>query len=132
MPTKLTITKEDLLKSKILEAGWYSAKVRGTTTKPAGTDGSTVYTVEMIVIGGPNQKDGGSPIGVPLYKTYSEKAPGFAVKFFQVLGAKIDPNKASTEVDFDGTKDRELKVFVKNDLWKGVMRNVVEDFEPLN
>jgi len=131
LPTKLTITKEDLLKSKILEPSWYSAKVRGTATKPAGTDGSTVYTVEMIVTGGPNQKDGSSPIGVPLYKTYSGKAPGFAVKFFQVLGAQIDPNKASTDVDFDAAKDREIKVFIKNDLWKGVMRNVVEDFEPL-
>ena len=131
MATKLTITKEDLLKSKILEPSWYPVKVRGTTTKPAGTDGSTVYTVEMIVTGGPTQKDGGSPIGVPLYKTYSEKAPGFAVKFFQVLGANIDPNKASTDVDFDAAKDRELKAFVKNDLWKGVMRNIVEDFEPL-
>jgi len=131
LPTKLTITKEDLLKSKILEPGWYPTKVRGTTTKSATTDGSTVFTVEFAVTGGPNQKDGSSPIGVTLYKTYSEKAPGFAVKFFQTIGALIDPEKGAT-VDFDAAKNRELKVFVKNDLWKGVMRNVVEDFDKMS
>ena len=130
MPTIITITKEDLLKSKLLEPGWYKARVLQTTTKPAKTDGSTVFTLEMLVTAGPNQKDGSAPAGVKLYRTYSEKATGFATKFFQVLGATIDPN-GNNKLDFDAANGRELGVFVKNELNnRGVMQNVVEDFQP--
>lgn len=127
--TKLTITREDLLKSKILEPGWYKVKINDVAVKEAKTDGSTVYNLEMTVIGGPSQKDGVSPVGIKVFRTYSEKAPGFAVKLFQALGAKIDPEKGA-EVDFAGTVGRELGAYIKNDLYKGVMKNVVEDFQP--
>jgi hypothetical protein len=127
--TRLTITKEDLLKSKILEPGWYKVKITNATSKPASTDGSIVYTLEMVVTSGPKQKDGAMPAGLKLFRTYSEKAPGFAVKLFQALGAKIDPEKGA-EVDFASTVGRELGAYVKNDLYKGVMKNVVEDFQP--
>ena len=128
MPTKIRITKEDLLKSKILNPGWYLAKVQQTTAKAASTDQSTYWTIEMKVLGGPNQKDGSSPVGVTLYRVYSEKATGMAAPFFKAFGVQFTDDN---DLDFDAANGREIKVNVQNALNnKGRMSNVVEDFQP--
>ncbi len=132
--TKFSITREDLLKSKRLEASWYKVKFKAPYTKVqkdtgSAGDGQTQFYVEMLVIGGPNQKDGSSPIGTTLTRVYFENSMGDLRNLLQALGTKI-PDEGTTG-DLAGIKDRECQAFVKNELdRKGKMRNIVEEFQP--
>lgn len=126
--TKFTISREDLLKSKRLEAGWYKVKFKEPYTKAHEASGQTMYYVEMLVTNGPKQKDGSSPIGTSLTRVYFENSMGELKNLLQALGTKI-PDEGLTG-DLSGLTGRECQAFVKNELdKKGKMRNIVEEFQ---
>src|SRR5678815_2429093 len=105
MPLSFIITKQDMLRTKTIDPGWYKVKVTKVTQEPAKTDGSTNTWVDFIITDGP-QKD------VPLRKNFSEKAPGFAIPFLKALGTQI--KEEGMTVDMERAKDKLLMVYVKN------------------
>ena len=125
---RLQINPEDILRSVVLEPGWYKTKIKDVAEEPSKKGDSTNYVVDFVVVSGPTQKEGRTPVGVPIRRYYSEKAPGFVIPLFKAFGIIFDGSKAVT-VDFEGLKGKELEVYVLNqrDL-NGVMRNVAEDF----
>jgi len=106
---KITFTEEDIKSGTIVaadKAGWFSLEIGETKEKPAKTDGSTVYTVPLKVLDGP---DGGL-VGALVFKTFSEKALWRAKDFFIALGADV---KAGASFDFDECKTMKLQGFIR-------------------
>lgn len=130
MPLTFTVTREDMLRSKVLDPGWYKVKVKKVSQETAKSDGESTNTwVDMTVIGGPNQQDGTLPVDVPVRRCFSEKAPGFIVPFLTAMGAKID--QAGGTFDIEKAVGKELLVYVANRMWEGSLQNDVKDFKPV-
>lgn len=122
--SKIRISREDMLKSKVVEPGWYPCEIVRSSEAPSKTDGSMNYTVEMKILDGPF-KD------VTVYRLFNEKGMGYAVRFLESLGAKVDPDKGG-EFDLDRAVGKKLTVYIKNEIYEGQMRNRVEDFRPID
>lgn len=122
MPLSFVITREDMLRSTVIEPGWYKVLITKVLQEPAKTDGSTNTWIDMVIQEGP-RKD------VPLRKNFSEKAPGFAIPFLAALGKKIGDQGGT--VDMEQAKGKTLLVYVKNGMYNNQMQNQVEDFKPV-
>lgn len=120
---KLRITPDDLKKGKLVTPGWYVAEVTDVTEKPAGTDGSMNWNIQLKIIG--TEFD-----GVPVYRTFNEKGAGFAVTFVEAFNVRID-EKSGVEIDLKRTVGKKLKIYVKNEMYNNAMKNNVADFSPL-
>lgn len=119
---RLTIKPEDILRGKKVDPTWYRCKVKGTSDVTAST--GVAGTLIDLVITAP-----GRFLGVPLQTRFWENAPGFAVNYVEAFGAKIDETKGIT-VELSDTVGKDVDVYVKNDMYKGRMVNVAEDFRP--
>lgn len=118
------ITRDDLLRSKVVSPGWYPLLVRSVEKGEAKTDGSMKVSVVFIV-----QKDGPFK-DVPIPHTFSEKAPGFAVAFIESANKKkIDGEKGGT-FDLAQAQGRMVWGYVRNDTYQNRLINKVEDFRP--
>ena len=119
---KMTITEEDLLRSKIVTPGWYKAVVKDINQEQAA-DGQSLNTIVDIIV-----TEDGEFKGVPLKRYFSEKAPGFSVTFFEACGAKI---AAGSSYAWEPCKGKTLQVYVINGEYRGRKTNVAEDFRPV-
>ena len=118
------ITREDLLRGRTVSPGWYPFIVKNAEKGEAKTDGSMKVDVELVVLEGPF-KD------IPISRTFSEKAPGFAVNYLEsIMHKKIDPDKGG-QFDFSATVGKKVWGYVKNDTYQNRLVNRVEDFRPL-
>ena len=123
MPSPFKISKEDLLRSKLIPPGWYPSTIRAVTQKAAKTDGSTNTEIDLVVSGGPFD-------GVPVIRVFSEKAPGFAKNFAAaVLGRPVRDD--GEEFDFERAVGKKIKVYYTNEKYLGRLVNRAEDFAPL-
>ena len=122
MPTPFGVSKEDILRSKIVTPGWYAAVVKSVAQKAAKTDGSTNTIISFKVVGGTYD-------GVPIDTLFSEKAPGFAVPLMEaLLGRKISPD--GEQVDFEKAVGKEILIYVKNGMFNNRPKNEIEDYRP--
>lgn len=119
---KIRITPEDILRSKTVKIGWYRAIVKRVGEKPAKTDGSTTWPIDFTIT------TPGEFQNVPLQAVFSEKAPGFAVKFIESCGGKITAEGG--EMELSRAVGKELEVYVDNDLYEGRMTNKIKDYRP--
>jgi hypothetical protein len=116
------ITREDLLRGKVISPGWYVLFIKQVESGEAKTDGSMKVDVSFAI------QSPGAFLDVPVARTFSEKAPGFAISFIEaVLRKKIDPEKGGS---FDLTQSQGKKVwgYVKNEMYQNRLVNRVEDF----
>ena len=120
MPLSFVITREDVLRTKTIEPGWYKVIVKNVTQEPAKTDGSTNTWIDMTIAEGPN-KD------VPLRRNFNEKAPGFALPFIVALGGTISDQGAT--FDMERAKGKSLMVYVSNGMYNNKLQNNVDDFK---
>jgi len=123
MALPFTITRADMLRSKVVEPGWYATKVTKVSQEPASTDGSTNTIVDMIIT------QPGAFEGVPLRRYFSEKAPGFAAPFLIAVGCNLGDNGAV--VDFERAVGREILTYIKNEMYGDRQTNKAEDFKAL-
>lgn len=55
----ITVTKKDVMKATLVDKpGWYPVLVKGVSTKPANTDGSTNFLFELEIAEGPYKEVG--------------------------------------------------------------------------
>ena len=125
MALPFTITREDLLRSKTVTPGWYPTKVTKAEQAEAKTDGSTNTNIEVTITAeGPFKN-------VTINRTFSEKAPGFAIPYIQaVTGKRI--SEEGGQFDFQQTVGREILTYVKNEQYQGRLVNRAEDFKPIS
>ena len=119
----LNITPEDILRSKTIKPGWYRSKVKRVGEKPAKTDGSTTFPVDFIIL------QAGEFQGVPVRTTFSEKAPGFSVKFIEACGKEV--KKEGGQFELTAAVDKELDIFIDNQLYEGRLTNNVKDYRAI-
>lgn len=122
MPLTFTVTREDMLRGKTLDPGWYKLFIKNVTQEPAGTDGSTNTIIDFVVTEG-GFKD------VPLRRWFSEKAPGFIVPFLVACGAPVGEQGGT--FDMDRCKGKTILGYVINEMYQNRPTNKVEDFRPL-
>jgi hypothetical protein len=120
---KLRISREDLLKSKIVEPGWYPSEVIKVdeATSKAGDSMNWNVTVRLLA---PD-----AFAGVTIIRTFNEKAPGFAVNFLKACGANIGEDGG--EFDMSASMGRKLMSYIKTDIYNGQQKNKAEDFRPI-
>jgi hypothetical protein len=117
----LNYSKEDLLRGKLVDPGWYRSKVKSVEEKPSSTDSSQNWNVEFLIIGTAFE-------GVPVKRTFNEKAPGFAVDFLMQFGWKPDANGGS--LDLHKTEGKTVKIHIINDNYQNRMTNKIDGFMP--
>ena len=120
---KFNITRDDLLKGRTVPPTWYLVEITEVNESTA-KDNSQNWTIVMKIIEG-EQK------GVTLYQIFNEKGKGYAMRFLEAVGYKIDPDKGA-EVELERAIGRKVKVFVKNELYEGKMQNRCQDFMPID
>ena len=121
---KLRITREDLLKSKVIAPEWYPCEVTKVDEHPSKSGDSINWDAYLKIL---------SPedvAGVTMIRTFNEKAPGFAIEFIEACGGKIDA-EAGGEFDLRAAAGRKIMVLVKNEMYNNVLRNKPESFRPL-
>lgn len=121
---KLRISREDLMKSKVIAPEWYPCEVTKVDEHPSKSGDSINWDIHMKVL---------SPVdvaGVVLIRTFNEKAPGFAVEFIEACGGKIDAENGG-DFELGAATGRKLNVLVKNEMYNGTMRNKADGFRPL-
>lgn len=127
MATKIRITRTDVLKNKIVAAGWYPCLVKDIEEKAAKSDGSQNWFIKLEIKGGPHKEF----VGVESDRVFNEKAAGFSVKYFQAFG--INVGDEGGDFDFQRTKGKMVMAY-----WKpgkddnGNTVNRVEDFRPMD
>lgn len=100
----VTLTKEDVLRSKIVDPGKYLLKIGKVEVKPSQTDGKPVYYINQTIVSGTFE-------GVPILKTISIKMPKLLIQLFGALGNPIDENGGTLDTDF--LVDKEVGGLVK-------------------
>lgn len=126
MPT-ITIGREDVLRGKTLEPGWYPVTVKATSEEVSKGGDSTNYLVDLVV-------DAPEAIaGTPLRVYFNEKAIGRAIPFVNACGASIDENTVKSDnpvsIDLEKTVGKKIMAYVNNDTYEGRTVNRVEDFK---
>ena len=119
---RVKITAEDLLKSKIVPPGWYTAEIKQCDEKPANTDKSQNWTYHFVITEGDYK-------GVKIYKTFNEKAAGRFVPLLKALGTTVP--KEGTDFDPQRLIGKTLRINVVNELYLGDMKNQIAEFAPL-
>ena len=126
-PLTFVVTREDMLRSKTLDPGWYKAKVKRLWQEPSNAGDSTNTWLEMIVIAGPEQKDKSNVADTPVRRVFSEKAPGMIVPFLKACGAQVGENGGN--FDLNKCVGRELLFYNETRMWEGKPQNSAVDFK---
>jgi len=122
MPLTFVITKEDMLRTKIVDPGWYKTTIKKITQEAAKTDGSTNTWIDLTIAEGPHAN-------VPLRRVFNEKAPGFAIPFIQALGGKVTEEGGT--FDMEKAVGKQILAYVKTGMYLDKPQNQVEDFRPI-
>ena len=132
MAVKITLTPQDILRGVSIIPAWYRLKTGRPSTQVSKKGDSTTFVVPFVVQAGPNTKDGKSPVGVPLTRFYSEKAPGFIVKLLKAYGVKVDETRVQS-YDLAPCEGKEVEGYVENQLDDHkVMQNTIVDFRSVS
>jgi hypothetical protein len=124
MPSRVTFSTDDILRSKIVPPGWYSLLVKSMSEEQAGTDGSDLYVYRLIVQGGGDPKQGDVK-GVPLRFQISEKGLSFGVEFLQACGQEV---KNGVPVELAKVVGANIEGFVQRGEYKGRPTNELVSF----
>lgn len=116
----IEFTREDLLRSKIVNPAWYRVRIDSVETALSKNGDSTNIILKGVIL---FDADTGSTefADVPTpYWNFNTKAKGFMVGFFNALGVEINEG---SRVDFDAVVGKEVEVFIENDLFEGKVVN---------
>lgn len=131
MAQKMRYTKEDLLKSKPIEPGWYPAECKSYEQKPSkGEDKSLNTTFKFQLMEGAVSPSGVDFSGAFVYRLFNEKGMGFAAAFIEVVTG-TPPTPEGGEFDPDEAKGKKMLVYITNRTYEGRLQNEVSDFRPI-
>jgi len=95
--TVFQVTPSDLKRSKEVTPNWYTVKVVKVYDKPSSKGDSKNTVVEMEIL------NPGPFCGVPLQKSFNEKAQGTITPLAVACGVTITPEIEATGFAFDPT-----------------------------
>ena len=115
---RVTITQDDMDRSRIINPGKYLINVADYEEQAAGTDGSALYVYQLRVAEGKEK-------GTIMRYQVSEKAVGMGIEFWEACGAKI---AAGSPLDPAFAKGKTCFAFVQRGEYKGKPQNVPVSF----
>lgn len=116
---RVTFTKDDILKSKLVPPNWYPLIVKSYEQQQAGTDGSDLHVFQLVV-------DGGDFAGVPVRLQGSEKFyTSEFIEFVEICNGGI---QAGVPVEFDKFVGKKLEGFIQRGEYKGRPQNNFMNF----
>jgi hypothetical protein len=118
------ITRSDMLRSKIVEPGWYLCEIIDITEEPSKKGDSTNIVVSFKISEGPFAD-------VPLKTWFSEKAMGMAVPFVNACGFEVSEDGGDFNID-ESYVGKKLKVEVVTGEYDGRPQNNTNDYAPLS
>ena len=124
MPISFNISKEDLLRSKIVKPGVYTLLLKNVTEGPGKNDPlSNTITLDFVIESGVDP----AAVGVPVKYWLSEKAAGLATGFLEAIsGKKIDD--AVQIPDMASLVGRKVKAYIKTNNFEGRPQNKIDGF----
>jgi len=120
----ITITKRDILRSKIVTPAWYRVHVEEVGEKTAKSGTSQNYPVEgTILFNADNGSKEFEGVPTPGNWMFNEKAIGLAVDFLKACGAEVDLEGGRFELSDAVGKD--IDVFIGNGVYEGKTQNTI-------
>lgn len=117
----VSFSQKDLLRSKLVEPGWYLLHIDDISEKPSKDGGSTNYPVEATIV--QNDDTGDKEFaGVPADWNFNSKALGFAVGFLAALGVEVKPEQ---RIELSAAKGKRIAAFIKRGEYNNQPRNEV-------
>lgn len=110
---RVSITQEDVDKSRIIPPGKYIVDVADYQQDTAGSDGSELYVYELRVAEGKEK-------GVIMRYQVSEKAVGMGIEFWEACGLKA---QAGSTLDPADVKGKKVGCFVQRGEYNGRPQN---------
>lgn len=127
MALTFKVTREDMLRSKVLNPAWYVAKVVKVWQETAKSDGESTNTwIEFSILSGPDQEDGSKANDTPVRRCFSEKAPGFILPYLKACGTQV--KEGGGDYDIEKSVGIVMELYIVNRMWEGSMQNDVKDF----
>jgi hypothetical protein len=122
-PLPIRFTKDDFMMGKVMKPGYYHALVKGIVPKPAKSDASTVYNIQLKVV------EKGENFGVPITDYMSEKALGIGgIRLVRALNGGNEP-KPDENYDLENGRGKIVKIHVINEMYNGRLKNTVDDYD---
>lgn len=115
---RVTLSQQDILRSKLVAPGWYPLLVKSHSEEAAGTDGSALYVYELII-------EDGAFKGVPIRFQVSEKALGMGIEFWEASGVPVTPGVA---IETDKAVGKKVEGFIQRGEYKGKGNNQAVSF----
>lgn len=120
-----SISKEDMMRSKIVKPGVYILSIKDIKQGPGKNDpDSTTTTVDFVIESGP---DANAP-GVPIRYWISEKAAGLATDFLEAAFGNSVPMEGINIDDLTPLVGRKVKAYIKSDKYNGRDQNKIDGF----
>lgn len=132
MPAKygFSISREDMLRSKVVKPGVYVLKIKDINQGPGKADpDSTTTTFEFVIESGPDA----SGTGVPIPYWISEKAAGLSRDLFEKVTGKAlpDDGMSLTADQLNSLIGRQVKAYIKPEKYQGKDQNKIDGFLPM-
>ncbi len=116
-----SFSQEELLAGKVVEPGWYHARIKSVGEQLSKDQGSTNYPVEAILI--KNTENGSEEFsGVPVRWNFNSKAKGFMIGFIEALGVEVT---AGARYELKMAEGKDIVMFVGNKEYQGRIINEV-------
>lgn len=120
---KLSISKSDILRSKLVKPGWVPIVVAKVSYEPAKSDGGASMNHVLD-----HEVTEGEFAGVPLRDWINEKAPGTGLGFLRACAFKITDEGG--DFSLEQTVGKKLMARIENQEFGGRFVNSVVDYRP--
>jgi len=122
VPT-IRFSQDDFLMGKVIRPAHYHAMIKSIVTKPAKSDGSAVYNINMKIV------EPGDFKGVPITDWLSEKALGIGGRrLVRACNGGVEP-KPEENYELNNGVGKIVKIHVSNGLYNGRVTNNVDDYD---
>lgn len=120
-------SQDDILRSKIVEPGFYLVDIKEVSEEMAKDGKSKNYKIDKAVImrnaDNGDEKYGGVPL--PPNWQFNSKRLDFLVGFYEALtGSEVT---AETKMEWKGVAGNQIVAFIGNGEWNGAMQNQVKN-----
>ncbi len=129
----INMNRKDVLRSQIVPPTWYTVEVKGLSTKPAKSDGSTNFLYELVIAEGP-YKDVPTKDFLINEKGIFGNGQAFFVAcgFPKELMEKLRKGEEeSVPIDEQAPVGKMIRAFIANTKWENRVSNEATDFLPL-
>jgi hypothetical protein len=118
----IEFSESDLLQSKLVPPAWYRVLIEKVEDKLSKDSNSTNTWLRGKILY--NADDGSKEyagVPAPFPWLFNSKAPWAAVGFVNAMGIEVKPG---VRVNLQNAEGKEVDMFIENDLYEGVMKNV--------